>query len=84
MQVRPILWPRCAVRIDAETAGVITDIRRLNPHVDGRGDNVVPKTCYLSGERKDFVVAILVLLHHSSFRSTSIVEVPTLNLSSAL
>ena len=84
MQVRPILGPRCAVRINAETAGVITDIRWLNPHVDGRGNNIVAETGYLIGKRKDFVVAVFVLLHHSSFRSTSMVDLPHLNPSSAV
>ena len=64
MQIGPILWPCCAVRVDAETAGVITDIRRLNPHVDGCGNNIVAETRYLIGERKDFVIAVFILLHY--------------------
>ena len=83
MQVRPILWPRCAVRIDAETAGVITDICRLNPHVDGCGNNIVAKAGDLFWKRKDFKVAVFVLFHNRSFISTSMVDLPRLKASSA-
>ena len=64
MQVRSILGPSCAVRIDAETASVVTDIGRLNPHVDGGGNNIVAKTGDLLWERKDFVIAVFILFHY--------------------
>ena len=84
MQIWPILLAGGAVRVGAETASVLADIDGLYPHVDGCGDNIVPKAGDLFWEGKDFEVAVLILLHHSSFRSTSMVEVPTLNLSNAL
>lgn len=43
---------------------MITDIRWLDTHVDGCGDDIVPKTCYLIGKRKDFVIAVFILLHY--------------------
>jgi hypothetical protein len=54
VQIWPILLAGGAVRIGAETTSVLADVDGLYPHVNRRGDNIVPKAGDLFWERKDF------------------------------